>query len=778
MAQYRHLEMKKLPQRLERRKRPGFSPGIKRNPSVHGSRLKTELENTVQQQITRQRPPTVTPSLILRVKMQGGLQEDEWEKLGLNVLSSDEDRHLVLFSSSQDINDLKARLEAYERGVPVGQRNPQYAGFVSAIDEISEVKPEDRIGKQFKDEGYTSAEDFVGQNKLIIDIELWDLGSRPLREAKVEEVSEFVERNESEVLDIFIGPSITMIRLEAPEALIADLLVLEEVSLIDLPPQADLEIEELQNQTIDDIPEILTPQDDSPVIGVIDSGVNDHPLLNGVLVGSISVPDSLGVADNFGHGTRVAGISVYGDLRNQLRNESLQPGSRLCSAKVVDHHGAFPKRKLVPNQIREAIERLHHEFGARVFVISLGLKDQPYNDGKVGPWAATLDELAAELDIVILVSAGNRYPRPQERLEEALTEYPNYLIEEDNRIIEPASALNVITVGSIAHGEGLDSAAGQYVGNRPITALGQPSPFTRVGPGVGGARKPDFVDFGGTLVFDPVAGRLHDARSLPSAGVLTIHHEHFNQLFTTGSGTSYSTPLVAFKAAQILNVLPGASGNLVRALLGIAADVDLPIRDFLAPLGEKNIPRVCGNGQIELEKAAYSDNGRVVLYTEDSLPLDHFAVYEIPIPEEFQSKKGRRNIKVSLAYDPPVRHTRMDYAGVKVNFRLIRGCDPDFIFDHFRKRERAEGKFPEMEGKFNCGLKPGPTERERSSLQVASQSFNRGIAAYGDKYYLVVRCEGRWAKEFVQEQNYAVAVELSHEEEIQLYEQLRVRVRA
>ena len=778
MAQYRHLEMRRLPQRLERRKKPGFGQVIKRDASSHGAKLKAELDNTLQQQINRRRPPAVTPSLILRVKMEGGFQEDEWEKLGLSVLSSDEDKHLILFSSTQDINDLKARLEAYERGVPVGQRNPQYAGFVSAIEEISEVKPEDRIGTRFKEEGYASADDFVNQKKHIVDIEIWDLGARALREAKVEEISQVIEDNESEVLDTFIGPSITMIRLEAHEPLIADLLAIEEISLIDLPPEADLEIEELQEQTIEDIPEVLGAEEDAPVVGVIDSGINDHPLLRALLVGSIAVPNTLGVADDFGHGTRVAGISVYGDLRSQLQNQVLQPGSKICSAKVVDNHGAFPKEKLVPNQIREAIEKLHGEFGARVFVISLGLKDQPYDDGKVGPWAATLDELAAELDIIILVSAGNRAPRGGASIEEAVTEYPRYLIEKENRILEPASALNVVTIGSIAHGEGLNRAAGQYVGNRPITSRGQPSPFTRRGPGVIGARKPDFVDYGGTLVFDPAAARLHDARTLPSAGVLTVHHEHFNQLFTTGSGTSYSTPLVAFKAAQILKVLPGASANLVRALLGIAATIEEPIKDLLTPLGEQNISKICGNGQVDLEKAAYSDNGRVVLYTEDSLPLDHFAVYEIPIPNEFQSTKGRRNIKVSLAYDPPVRHSRMDYAGIKVNYRLIRGCDPDFIFEHFRKREKAEGKFPEMENRFNCGLKPGPTERERSSLQVASQSFNRGLAAYGDRYYLVVRCEGRWAKEFVDEQRFAVAVELSHEEEIQLYDRLRVRVRA
>ena len=43
---------------------------------------------------------------------------------------------------------------------------------------------------------------------------------------------------------------------------------------------------------------------------------------------------------------------------------------------------------------------------------------------------------------------------------------------------------------------------------RPITRALEPSPFTRVGPGIGRALKPDLVDVGGTMVFDPVVARL------------------------------------------------------------------------------------------------------------------------------------------------------------------------------------------------------------------------------------------------------------------------------
>jgi subtilisin family serine protease len=187
--------------------------------------------------------------------------------------------------------------------------------------------------------------------------------------------------------------------------------------------------------------------------------------------------------------------------------------------------------------------------------------------GKVGAWAATLDELAAQLDIVIIVASGNRVPRSGNQLEQAVTEYPQYLVEEANRFFEPGGAINVLTVGALAHGEGLDAAMGGEATVRPITRENEPSPFSRVGPGIDGGTKPDVVDIGGTLVFDAIVVRLRNGEELPSAGVLTLHHAFLDRLFTTGSGTSYAAPRVAFSAAQILGRFPGATANLVRALL-------------------------------------------------------------------------------------------------------------------------------------------------------------------------------------------------------------------
>ncbi|MGT2467782.1 S8 family serine peptidase (plasmid) [Mesorhizobium atlanticum] len=225
-----------------------------------------------------------------------------------------------------------------------------------------------------------------------------------------------------------------------------------------------------------------------------------------------------------------------------------------------------------------------------------------------------------------------------------------------------------MTVGSLAHGNGLDARLGAEVAVRPITQEGEPSSFTRAGPGVEGSVKPDFIDLGGTMIVDPLVQRLRDGRDVASAGLLTLHHRPIEQLITSGSGTSYAAPIVAFKAAQVLSRFPEASANLVRALLATSATVPEAAHQRLSSLGEDAIRNVCGYGQINLEHAAFSDDARVALYAEDELAMDHFAIYELPVPALFQSTNGRRRIRISLAYDPPVRHSRNDYAGVGMEF--------------------------------------------------------------------------------------------------------------
>jgi hypothetical protein len=707
--------------------------------------------------------------------MSGPLLEADWEKVGLTVLSTDPDRTLVLFSSTDDMAEFRERLEAFGRGTQEGHKGPPYAAFIGGIERIGDVEPDDRIGPRFKAEGVNAFEDFLVDRAYLIDVELWDLGRREQRVRKLGEIADYVRAREGEVFDEYVGPSISMIRVRATGALVRTLLEVEDIATIDLPPQPDLAFADLIQLTINDVPPFDLEFEDRPVIGIIDSGLNAHPLIEDIIVGAIGVPETLGTADEWGHGTRVAGVAVFGDLRGQLDQPTLSRLSRLCSAKVVNEWGAFDDRRLVPSQMREAITTLNQRYGCRIFVSALADTRQVYGGQKVGPWAATLDELARELNVVIIVASGNRRPRSGTRLDQGVSQYPHYLLEPENRLFEPAGALNVITVGSLAHGNGLDETLAADVRGRPITEAGEPSPFSRAGPGVNGALKPDVVDTGGTMIVDPLTATMRDGESLATAGVLTLNHRYVEQLFTARSGTSYAAPLVAAKAAQVLTRFPDASANLVRALMMGSARQDPASMDRLGPLGPEALRAVCGHGRIDPERAAFSDDARVVLYAEDELEVDHFAIYEVPCPEVFQTG-GRRSIQVSLAYDPPVRHTRLDYPGNKMSFKLHRGCDPALLFDHYRKRSVDDGRHPDLESRFTCKLEPGSTERGKSSVQVARASFSRD-SDYPDPFYLVVRCESGWAADIAPRQAFAVVVELAMEAEVRLYERLRTRVR-
>ncbi len=775
MARHQHLPLLRLPEIMERRK-TGFPGPTPSRAGGYGGHVRQQVEAAVQAQQQARPPQFVDPSLILRVRMRGILLEADWETLDLTLLSSDEDRNIVLFSSQGDLSAFLQRLEAYDGPVPEGQKSKRYENFVTRIEDISTLNPRDRLGIRLREAGFSEAEDLVDDEVYVVDIELWDFGGRPARSRKAREIEDFITGSNAEVFDVYIGPSITMMRVRAPGRVLQPLLAVPEVAFIDLPPEPDLEASDFVQMTLNDAPEILPPENGAPVIGVLDTGLNEHPFLDGIVVDRTAFPAELGTADVYGHGTRVAGVALFGDLRDRLRDGRLQPAGRLLSAKVVQDDGKFSERRTLPRQIRESITHLHQTYNCRLFVISLGDVRARNEPGRVGPWAATLDELARELDVLIFVSAGNRAPRSGTSVEQAVTEYPGYLLEAANRLCEPAGASNVITVGALANGTGLGARHEQDAHVQPITEAFEPSPFSRVGPGAGGIRKPDFVDIGGTLVFDAPSASLRSAPHIPEAGVITLNHDFTRQLLTSGRGTSFSAPMLANKAAELLRLLPAVSANLIRALLAGAATTPEPCVRRLAAMAAADQARICGHGMVDMLRAAYSDDHRVVLYAEDRLEINHFAVYRVPIPTEFQGN-GRRTIRVSLAFDPPVRRTRAEYIGTKMNFRLLRGCPATEVFSHFRARTADEGDPQDIPNRFKCHLEPGPNNRDRHTLQMAAKAYVKDTTDYGDEYFLVVRCVGGWAEPQEVAQNFAVVVELEHQPAIQLYARLRQRVR-
>lgn len=776
MAEYEHLRLVKMPEQFERRKKPGFGSAPKRNSQqrvTHGTSLISQLDSTVAHIRSKRKPGNIVPSLIMKVKYEGSAADEDWERLGLHVLSHDEDRTLVLFSSNDSLLSLKERINAYSGPIPADQKNPPYNNFVGNLTSIETISANDRLGIRLREDGFVSLADFDEDEFYLIDVELWDFGTRIDREAKIEAIKNIAIANEGEYIDSYVGPSISLLRIKCNTACLNEILEIPEIYTIDIPPSPDVETGRYMEINLENAHEVNDAYEDLPVIGIIDSGVNNHPFLEGALIGGISFLQDNG-EDVWGHGTSVAGIAAFGDFRYQLRDSTkLTRYAKICSAKVVNNVGKFPEDIVIPKLMSQAINELHESFGCRIFNISLGDPKAPFNGKRNGQWASILDDLARSLDILIIVSAGNGNAWGS-NAEDAINEYPDFLLDDKNKFLEPAGAVNVLTIGSLSCGDGLPPNLAPYVGVQPTARMDEPSIFTRTGPGVLGICKPDMVDYGGTAIFDSAISRIRSGADIAEAGMISLNNQYLTKLFKTSSGTSVAAPMVAHKAAILIRQIPDCTANLLRALLINSSNHPTLNQHRINRLDESSKSKIYGKGIPQLKNLISSEDNRVVLYSEDSLQPDFFAVYEIPITDIFKNTSGKKTIKVTLTFDPPVRHTRKDYLGCEMNFRLIRGKSADEVFTFFKIKE-DDGKTSEMSQGNNCDLKPGANSRDFSTVQTASVTYDRAMQNYGDTYYLVVRCQAGWA-DFIQSQRYAIVVEMTHSQDINIYQTIQQRI--
>jgi hypothetical protein len=766
------------------RKKTGYGRPPARDHRGHGELIRTEVETVLDHFRSRRPPQGINPNLILRIKLnpKSIVEESIWERSGLTLLSVDKDKTLVLFSSDQDLVDFRRRLAEYQGGPShERQKTAPHSQIFANIDGVGEIRPMDRIGRLLKSQGMTDPTQFLEGTNYVIDLELWDLGTRELCEAKLNEIENFIMVKGGRVTDRYNGESLVLMRVKCDGAVIRQLLEIDNIATIDLPPQPTITIGKIFNLGVENFPPIQSPPEGSPGIAVIDSGLTPaHPFLSPALGEAAPVPNSLGdPTDGHGHGTMVAGLALYGDVEHCIQARAFVPQLTLYSARVLNDQCRFDDENLITSQMQEAIRYFASTYNCRVFNISLGDARLPYHGGKVSPWASILDVLARELNVVITVSAGNYCydPGPGNSPDTHVHSYPRYLLKDEARIIEPATGAIVLTVGSLAHTADVPPGSPTAsVSFRPIALAGQPSPFTRSGPGLADAIKPEFSEFGGNYAYDGAFQSIRD--DIRELSIVSFNRDYLTRLFTTDVGTSFAAPRVAHMAARLFESFPDASANLIRALLAASAVVPQPSLEALQSLGEEAILRVCGYGKPNLEHSQTSDENRVVLYGESALGFDNFHIYEVPIPEEFTRNAGTRSITVTLAFDPPVRHSRFDYLGVKMSFRLIRGKTPEEIVEAFRQRSQEEEFVDRLTStSFDCPMAPKPGTRENSTLQRAVFRMKQAPRTdYGDTYYLVVRCERKWAREEHTPQRYAVVVMMEHSAAVNIYHRIRQRV--
>ncbi|MDP2710355.1 MAG: S8 family peptidase [Solirubrobacteraceae bacterium] len=755
-----HLQ---LPQPIpleSRRAGTGFGERPNRNPGRHGKKLDEDLSRA----ITAMRPSRtiegVDPAYVFKIRAVGPLAESALRGSDLQWLGDTKDWMYFVLAPGDDPTELRKNLSSYGAAGDQADEAPGRS-FFDSIEEFLPYDREDRRGPGLPADG-----DPLGE-AIAVDVILWPSASVQAARARVAEVRAVLDQSDaSAVLTADERARFTVVRARVDRDTLDDLLDLAVVERIRLPPTPRLEPSTWRNVTIDELP---TPrvQQVAP-IGLIDDDVMEHPLLPAdVLASRSAIPAAHAWLAPSDHGTMVAGLCAYGDVEDPLAGASdwLAYGP-IHAVRVLEPDPQDQRRTRFPTDepayrvIESAIRQLHDTHGVRVFNLSI-TDDVAYSGPHVSVWSERLDELAHELDIVIVVAAGNQRPDDLPPQTDVHGAYPGYLLNDAARIAEPAVAANVVTVGSIAHADAPQTFDGtSRPGDRAIAKPRHPSPFTRTGPGTADAIKPDLVERGGNWVLDDT-DRLRD----PDYGVSIISLVRRDQrFFGVANGTSFAAPRVTRLAAAILHRYPDASANLIRALLGIAS---VPVNGPTS-LDAKDLRRIAGHGQPLVARALDSQGPRVAMTYEGTISANTVVIHPVTIPEEFARGGSWRTITVALAYDPAVRRTRREYLAGRMSFDLVRNMSIEDIKATWIKQPDDKALRLDLpKDARRPKLEPGAQDSQDSTLQVRTLRRRRLDPDDGDTYYVVVRhTSSAWTEGG--EQRYALVVALEDEERVDL----------
>ena len=787
----------------ERRRRPYGPRSPTRDRATHGATVRRDLVSATSTVETKRQELGIDPERLLVVEFRSwdeSCRDIFEDRFGAHVVDErlvedSEGRTLshvkVQFPSRQAIANLEEEIAEYRRGssqdkhLPPGLRNR----FLDAMEKARPVARTDRIGQRLGQEGMPQEEAFY------LDVDQWHPGTSDRAREAQEQLRQLCNSNHGHVTETLRTNSLILARIQANRALAEKLLDLDTVAQVNLPPVLPAVYESLL-EPHGPLPDTKEPTGTEPVVTVIDSGVlSGHPLLRGWILDEYDFDSGEETpVDRQGHGTSVAGLAVYGSVARCLELGTWTPEVLIASAKVLRRDPIsgctmFPDDHRPEALVERAIRHYHDTHECRVFNLSLGNGSEVYAGGRQFAWAELLDQLARELNIVIVVAAGNHTAIPttgntRDGFQRAVRDG---LLDASARLCNPATAAIAVTVGSLARSEApsiKDALAG--------SPSGAPSPFSRTGPGYASkptnrAVKPEFVAYGGNLALMSFAGNPPRwSKADPHLGEPTTRLPiDGDRLLTAASGTSVAAPQVSHAAAWALDAASealdaAAEANAARALLGACAKPPSCGADWLLDPEQKETwekLQLTGFGMVDAERVRTSLSNDVLLVASSEVQEDHWHTYTVPLPDAFRSGTGSRGIVLSLAFDPPVRSSRRAYLARTMWIEATKGLTLAKL-EAYRAKHEGSGEPLRLPAANRLSCRPPRTDLQWSTLQVCRKTWKRAPSLRERDISLVVGCQRRFPHGEGSHQKYSLAVRLWHSDDrVDLYNEVRTRVR-
>jgi hypothetical protein len=652
--------------------------------------------------------------------------------------------------------------------------NPRNQKFIESIDDIRAA-----VLESFWTHG---TRELPGNDPQWVEIWLQD--PTPELTSKEESASQIVSEFRALLPELQIEeqadrailkfPERAVILIRANREQLASLAAVSD-TLAEIRPAAELAsffIDELTREEqagfISDLRDRLQIDDDLEVaVCILDGGVNrGHPILEPVLKSTDchTIKPEWGTSDSHpdGHGTMMAGIGAFGDLKSAIEgNESVLVEHCLESSKLLPPPPEINPKRLWGDYTAQAISRAEiTPRRARVIVMAVSsLEDM--DRGKPSSWSGKLDQIisGAEDDIrrLFLIASGNTDDQ------ELHQNYPDGLLV--SSVHNPGQAWNALAIGGFTQKVDLELDNGQEL----VAADGEVSPFTSTSNTWDEKRwpiKPEIVLEAGNAVRD----RSNFISEHEDLSVLTTEakfQEH--GYFTTFNGTSAASAYAAWLAARIHVAYPDLWPETVRALIVHSANwTPEMLGQFLNGEGKTDyarLARACGWGVPNLAKALTCPQNTLTLISE--APFQPFGLsedrkrrvtnemhlYELPWPKDDLLELGEADVsmRITLSYyvEPSPGEIgwkdRYRYASHGLRFEINKPGEERLEFEKRINQQALEEEEKKPKGSAADFWTIGSTARDTGSIH--SDIWKGSAAALADSNLVAIYPVIGWWRE-------------------------------
>lgn len=374
-----------------------------------------------------------------------------------------------------------------------------------------------------------------------------------------------------------------------------------------------------QIEWVKDLQKRLQLDEESKVsICLLDTGVNNgHPLIKPVLSDKDchTVNPNWGTEDKDGHGTKMSGLAIYGDLQKALESrKQINIHHKLESVKLIPSDGTSNDPKLYGHLTKQGISRAEIEKPDRKRTICMAVTSKDDRDkGRPSSWSGAIDQIASGAEDnkkrLLIISAGNVQ-------QEDWKNYPHS--NTTNTVHDPAQSWNALTVGAYTDKTSItDEKLKEY---KPIAKKGELSPFSSTSVTWETKKwpiKPDVVFEGGNVAKNKI-----DTTETEDLSLLSLHYKPQERHFEMIHATSAATAQASWLATQIHSKYPKIWPETIRALMVHSSDwKESMIKQFWKHGdSEKNnykkTLRAFGYGVPNLDKALSSYKNSLTLVSE------------------------------------------------------------------------------------------------------------------------------------------------------------------